>query len=184
MTGKSEPEELAPRVRHAVHTFVAHLRDERGLSPNTVAAYQRDVTQFFRFAARAGVDDADQVEPMLLRRFLALLRTRGLAAAFACMKYAWWVPPMSGRFIAAGSSALTRTAPKKSIVGSTPRPRPRSRAMGLRIRVVEPGVRPPSAVTMSRDEDAAKTLSGSSPKSRACCIGPAPGEPTNDTVRI
>jgi site-specific recombinase XerD len=81
MTGKSEPEELAPRVRQAVDTFVAHLRDERGLSPNTVAAYERDVTQFFRFAARAGVDDADQVEPMLLRRFLALLRTRGLAAS-------------------------------------------------------------------------------------------------------
>jgi site-specific recombinase XerD len=81
MKQRSEPEELAPRVRHAVDAFVAHLRDERGLSPNTVAAYERDVTQFFRFAARAGVDDAGQVDPMLLRRFLALLRTRGLAAA-------------------------------------------------------------------------------------------------------
>jgi len=81
MTDKSEPEELAPRVRYAVDAFVAHLRDERGLSPNTVAAYDRDVTQFFRFAARAGVDDAGQVDSMLLRRFLALLRTRGLAAS-------------------------------------------------------------------------------------------------------
>jgi integrase/recombinase XerC len=81
MAARSEPEELAPRVRHAVDVFVAHLRDERGLSPNTVAAYERDVAQFFRFAARAGVDDAGQVEPMLLRRFLALLRTRGLAAS-------------------------------------------------------------------------------------------------------
>ena len=81
MTDKGEPEELAPRVRYAVDAFVAHLRDERGLSPNTVAAYDRDVTQFFRFAARAGVDDAGQVDSMLLRRFLALLRTRGLAAS-------------------------------------------------------------------------------------------------------
>ena len=81
MTDKSEPEELAPRVRYAVDAFVAHLRDERGLSPNTVAAYDRDVTQFFRFAARAGVDDAGQVDSMLLRRFLALLRTRVLAAS-------------------------------------------------------------------------------------------------------
>jgi integrase/recombinase XerC len=80
MTEKGGPEELSPRVRHAVDVFVAHLRDERGLSPNTVAAYERDVTQFFRFAGRAGVDDAGQVDPMLLRRFLALLRTRGLAA--------------------------------------------------------------------------------------------------------
>jgi integrase/recombinase XerC len=74
-------EELAPPVRAAVAAFVAHLRDERGLSTNTVAAYVRDVDQFFRFAARAGVRDPAAVEPLLLRRFLALLRTRGLAAS-------------------------------------------------------------------------------------------------------
>src|SRR5206468_12821524 len=81
MAGGSGAEELAPRSRRALEAFVAHLRDERGLSPNTVVAYERDVAQFFRFAARAGVDDPDRVDPLLLRRFLALLRTRGLAAA-------------------------------------------------------------------------------------------------------
>jgi len=89
-------DELAPEVGHAVDLFVAHLRDERGLSPNTVAAYERDVVQFFRFAARAGVTEPSGVEPLLLRRFLALLRTRGLApssmarkgaALRACFKY-------------------------------------------------------------------------------------------------
>ena len=81
MAETSGPEALAPLARHALDTFVAHLRDERGLSPNTVAAYERDVTQFLRFAARAGVDDPARVDPLLLRRFLALLRTRGLAAS-------------------------------------------------------------------------------------------------------
>ncbi|HYY99960.1 MAG TPA: tyrosine recombinase XerC [Candidatus Binatia bacterium] len=81
MAGTSGQEALAPLARHALDTFVAHLRDERGLSPNTVAAYERDVTQFLRFAARAGVDDPARVDPLLLRRFLALLRTRGLAAS-------------------------------------------------------------------------------------------------------
>jgi tyrosine recombinase XerC len=81
MAGKGEPEELAPLARHALEVFVAHLRDERGLSPNTVAAYERDVAQFLRFAARAGVVDPGKVDPLLLRRFLALLRTRGLAAS-------------------------------------------------------------------------------------------------------
>jgi len=81
MAGTSGPEALAPLARHALDTFVAHLRDERGLSPNTVAAYERDVTQFLRFAARAGVEDPGRVDPLLLRRFLALLRTRGLAAS-------------------------------------------------------------------------------------------------------
>ncbi len=89
-------DDLVPGVLHAVDLFVAHLRDERGLSANTVAAYERDVVQFFRFAARAGVTEPSAVEPLLLRRFLALLRTRGLApssmarkgaALRACFKY-------------------------------------------------------------------------------------------------
>jgi integrase/recombinase XerC len=77
---------LAPAARRALAAFVAHLRDERGLSPHTVAAYRRDVTQFLGFAARAGVTDPATVEPLLLRRFLALQRTRGLAAASIARK--------------------------------------------------------------------------------------------------
>jgi tyrosine recombinase XerC len=82
------PDDLAPLARHAVAVFVAHLRDERGLSPHTVAAYQRDATQFLAFAARAGVTDPAAVEPLLLRRFLALQRTRGLAASSLARKAA------------------------------------------------------------------------------------------------
>ena len=79
-------DDLAPLARHAVAVFVAHLRDERGLSLHTVAAYRRDATQFLRFAGRAGVTDPAAVEPLLLRRFLALQRTRGLAAASIARK--------------------------------------------------------------------------------------------------
>jgi site-specific recombinase XerD len=71
-----------------LEAFVAHLRDERGLSGHTVAAYRRDMTQFLQFAGRAGVTDPAQVEPLLLRRFLALQRTRGLAAASIARKAA------------------------------------------------------------------------------------------------
>ena len=77
---------LAPAARRALAAFVAHLRDERGLSPHTVAAYQRDAAQFLGFAARAGVTDPAAVEPLLLRRFLALQRTRGLAASSIARK--------------------------------------------------------------------------------------------------
>ena len=77
---EGDPDGLAPAARHALEAFVAHLRDERGLSVNTVAAYRRDMTQFLQFAGRGGVTDPAQVEPLLLRRFLALQRTRGLAA--------------------------------------------------------------------------------------------------------
>src|SRR5512132_3030661 len=81
MAGGSGAEELAPRSRRALEAFVAHLRDERGLSPNTVVAYERDVAQFFRFAARAGGDAPDRAVPLLLPRFPARPRARGLAAA-------------------------------------------------------------------------------------------------------
>ena len=88
LAAAGDPDELAPPSRHALEAFVAHLRDERGLSVHTVAAYRRDVTQFLQFAGRAGVTDPAQVEPLLLRRFLALQRTRGLAAASIARKAA------------------------------------------------------------------------------------------------
>ena len=81
-------EALPVLVQHGVDAFVAHLRDERGLSGNTVAAYQRDVLQFFRFAARARVTDPAAVDQLLLRRFLAQLRTRGLADSSIARKAA------------------------------------------------------------------------------------------------
>jgi integrase/recombinase XerC len=83
-----DPDGLAPASRHALEAFVAHLRDERGLSAHTVAAYRRDLTQFLQFAGRAGVTDPARVDPLLLRRFLALQRTRGLAAASIARKAA------------------------------------------------------------------------------------------------
>jgi integrase/recombinase XerC len=83
-----DPDGLAPAARHALEAFVAHLRDERGLSAHTVAAYRRDMTQFLQFAGRAGVSGPAGVEPVLLRRFLALQRTRGLAAASIARKAA------------------------------------------------------------------------------------------------
>jgi integrase/recombinase XerC len=84
--GRGDPDGLAPVGRDALEAFVAHLRDERGLSGHTVAAYRRDLTQFLQFAGRAGVTDPAEVEPLLLRRFLALQRTRGLAAASIARK--------------------------------------------------------------------------------------------------
>jgi hypothetical protein len=71
---------LTPAARRALAAFVAHLRDERGLSPHRVAACRRDATPVPRVRRQGGVTDPAAVEPLLLRRFLALQRTRGLAA--------------------------------------------------------------------------------------------------------
>ena len=89
-SGAPQPgdEALAPLAQHAVDAFLAHLRDERGLAANTVVAYERDVVQFFRFAGRARVLDPATVDALLLRRFLAQLKTRGLADSSVARKAA------------------------------------------------------------------------------------------------
>jgi integrase/recombinase XerC len=61
-------------------TFLRHLGSERNLSPNTVAAYRRDLEQFFEFCRR------ERSEPLTVsyrtvRRYLAWLTTRGFARA-------------------------------------------------------------------------------------------------------
>jgi site-specific recombinase XerD len=55
---------------------------ERGLgsvAPSTRVAYRRDVQQFVEWAARGGVVTPDQVTPLLLRRYLAFMTTKGAA---------------------------------------------------------------------------------------------------------
>jgi tyrosine recombinase XerC len=100
-------QELAPLAKHAVEVFLAHLRDERGLAANTVAAYERDVVQFFRFAGRARVLDPATVDALLLRRFLAQLRTRGLADSSVARK-------------AAALRACFRLLARRGLIGSNP----------------------------------------------------------------
>jgi integrase/recombinase XerC len=61
-----------------VDDFVSHLALERGLSPNTVAAYRRDLTQLAVFLVRNRAS-LPTVEYHLLRRFLAQRHTLGYA---------------------------------------------------------------------------------------------------------
>ena len=46
-------------------------------SPNTVAAYRRDLEGFVAWAGRAGIEDPAAVDRIVLRRYLAYLGTRG-----------------------------------------------------------------------------------------------------------
>lgn len=66
-------------------------------SPNTVAAYRRDVSAFVAWAERAGLHDPDGVDRLLLRRYLAYLTTRRYARrtiarkASALRRYFGWL---------------------------------------------------------------------------------------------
>jgi len=73
-------DELPPSDAIAIERFADHLRFERGLSSNTVAAYRRDVTHLASFLARSG-SSLDTTEYRTLRRFLAQQHTLGYARA-------------------------------------------------------------------------------------------------------
>ena len=57
--------------------YLARLEDQRGLSPNTVAAYRRDLGQFFAFVAGEGAGRPADVDRRTARRYLAHLDEEG-----------------------------------------------------------------------------------------------------------
>jgi integrase/recombinase XerC len=73
-------DELPPSDARTIQRFAEHLRLERGLSPHTVAAYRRDVTQLAVFLCRRG-SSLDTADVGALRSFLAQQHTLGYARA-------------------------------------------------------------------------------------------------------
>jgi integrase/recombinase XerC len=73
-------DELPQSEAGLIQEFADHLALERRLSPNTVAAYRRDLGQLATFLTRQGSSLADVSYP-LLRRFLAQQHTLGYARA-------------------------------------------------------------------------------------------------------
>jgi integrase/recombinase XerC len=74
------PHALPQHEDELIRDFEDHLALERRLSPNTVAAYRRDLQQLATFLARDGSSLARAGHP-LLRRFLAQQHTLGYARA-------------------------------------------------------------------------------------------------------
>ena len=66
--------------------YLERIASERGLSDHTVAAYRRDLSQFFDFCDRAGRTGLDEVGRLDVRRFLAHLATRHYAPRSAARK--------------------------------------------------------------------------------------------------
>lgn len=55
--------------------YLQHLAVERGLSPNTLAAYRRDLSRYLAFLTSSGVADAAAVSEEEVTAFLAAIRT-------------------------------------------------------------------------------------------------------------
>ncbi|PMC75865.1 MULTISPECIES: site-specific tyrosine recombinase XerD [unclassified Brachybacterium] len=93
-TGASSgpPDPLRPLDRRLLEQYLGHLRVERGLSDNTLAAYRRDLTRYFTHLATEDLD-VSTVDPGALGSWVQVLRSGGdgrpaLAAASAARNLA------------------------------------------------------------------------------------------------
>ncbi len=62
--------------QRAFDSYVRYLRVEKGLAPNSVAAYRLDVSQFLDFLDERGIPDLGAVDKPLLLEFLQTLYAR------------------------------------------------------------------------------------------------------------
>ena len=74
-----DPREEAPPVRpsplaRAVRLYLDHLQVERGLAPNSLAAYRRDLSRYLEFSAAHGISEPSAVQESDIADFLVALR--------------------------------------------------------------------------------------------------------------
>jgi integrase/recombinase XerD len=60
-----------PVVASQIDRFIDHLTVERGLSPNTLGAYRRDLRRYARFLSRRGIGDAAEADASIVSAFVA-----------------------------------------------------------------------------------------------------------------
>ena len=63
-----------------IDSFLTMIAVEKGLARNTVEAYSRDLVQFSSFLAGRGVASWKDTEPIHLRSYFSVLRSKGLSA--------------------------------------------------------------------------------------------------------
>ncbi|MFT3887139.1 MAG: site-specific tyrosine recombinase XerD [Arachnia sp.] len=70
-------------VADAVADYLAHIRAERGLSANTVAAYRRDLGRYQDFLARRRIDELGEVTAVEISEFVRELASSQAASSVA-----------------------------------------------------------------------------------------------------
>lgn len=66
----ADPREVSCSLQEAVGEYLDHVRAERGLSANTIAAYRRDLEGYLRFLDGRGVHDIDEVSGVDITEFM------------------------------------------------------------------------------------------------------------------
>ena len=63
-----------------IDRYLAFLAVEKGLAPNTIEAYGRDLMRFMQFFRREGFSDYKEADPAVMLKYLIVLRRQGLEA--------------------------------------------------------------------------------------------------------
>lgn len=74
-------DDVAPKFARSASGYLAHLTVERGLSRNTVGAYQRDLKRFLRYLTAEQLTAPHQVETQTIEDFIIAIRTGSDGAA-------------------------------------------------------------------------------------------------------
>jgi len=61
-------------LRRAVDGYLDHLAIERGLAPNTLSSYRRDLVRYLDFSSERGIREVGDVQPGHIFQFSAWLR--------------------------------------------------------------------------------------------------------------
>lgn len=75
--GEVEVPEVPSWARSDLDRYLTRITEQRGLSPNTVDAYRRDLAQFLDYCDRAGITGLNGADRKIARRYLAFLDTLG-----------------------------------------------------------------------------------------------------------
>jgi site-specific recombinase XerD len=116
----------APTFADAAVDFVERLAVERGLSPHTIAAYERDLAGFAEFCERLGVIDIADIERRSIRRYMSQLTTRGYSSRTVARK----VSAIRSFFADAAKRGLVVANPAEG-VRQPRRPSPLPKAMSV-----------------------------------------------------
>jgi integrase/recombinase XerD len=61
------------RLTRLIRSYLDHLTVERGLSPNTVAGYRRDLDRYAGYLSAQGIDDPAAIQPAVITGYAASL---------------------------------------------------------------------------------------------------------------
>lgn len=107
---------LPPSWTEAVALLVEHAAGELGRRENTVAAYRRDAEDVARRCSAWGIERPDQVDPLVLRRYLAVLHADGAARSTVARRVSTlrtWFGLLTRRGVTARDPAAALVSPKQ-----------------------------------------------------------------------